>query len=78
MSFLTDIGARLYTYDIVILTADRVGRACATTSDADYGDGRAVQAEQDVQVGQDDAKQAEKRGTGEGVRLKSSRVSIAG
>lgn len=47
--------AAAYTYDRVVLAADRVSGACRPGTDADDRDGRAVHPEDDVQVGEYDA-----------------------
>ena len=46
------------TYDVVVLAAHRVRVAGVARANTDNGDGRAVQADEDVQVLQDDAEEA--------------------
>ena len=58
------------TYDVVVLAADSVGAAGAA-SDTDDGDGRAVQAEQDIDSLHHDTQEAEKGRTSRGAGLQN-------
>ena len=49
------------THDVVVLAAHGGGGAGVAASDADDGDGGAREADEDVQVLEDDAEQAEDR-----------------
>ena len=55
----------------VVLAADSVGGAGAAAADADDGDGGAGEADEDVQVLEDDAKQAEDLGRARVASLKN-------
>lgn len=57
------------TYHRVVLAADRVGRALGAAGDANDGDGRAVDAEEDGEVREDDAQQAQEETARSGARL---------
>lgn len=48
------------TYDSVVLTADGAGIASRATANSDNGDGRAVNSEENLEVGQHDAEQVQK------------------
>ena len=51
----------MVTYDVVVLAAHGVGVALVAGADTDDGDGRAVEAEEDVKPLHDDAKQSQKK-----------------
>ena len=57
------------TYDRVVLAAHHVGRAGTPRANADDLDGRAVQAQQDVEVSQDNAEKAKQKPSSNGARL---------
>ena len=66
-----------YTYEGVVLAADGAGVAGRAAANADDGDGRAVNTEEDVQVGQDDAEQTEQRGARGRVRLQNTHSHLS-
>lgn len=65
------------TYHVVVLAAHSVRVAVVARADTDDGDGRAVQADEDVQVLQDDAEEAKDDTNTRRVGLYTRAVSIA-
>lgn len=55
-------GQGKYTHDVVVLAADDVRAARVAGADADDVDGRALEADEDVDALDDDAEQAEQEG----------------
>ena len=47
------------TYGVVVVAADGVGSALVASADTDDGDGAAVEADEDVQVLEEDAEEAQ-------------------
>ena len=65
------------THDVVVLAADGLGRALVAGPDANDGDRGAVEADEDVEVLEDDAQKAEE-GTNAGGRGLSHVVNHSG
>lgn len=66
---VTHSAAPRRTYEAVVLAADSLRVASGATADTDDTDGRAVEAEQDVDVLDDDTDGAEGSGTSGGASL---------
>ena len=66
------------TYGVVVVAADGLGVALVAGADADDGDGRAVEAEEDVNPLHDDAEQSEKsRGRRRAGLLRRRRMGVS-